>query len=52
MISAFCDVEYRVKSRSLSGGCEHCCGAAFQFADLLCYQIICGILQTAVEISV
>ena len=51
MISAFSDVEYRIEGGCLSGRGQHGCGAAFQFADLFCDEVVGGVLQTAVEIA-
>ena len=51
MVAAVCDVEHCIEVCSLTGRCQHCCCAAFQFADFCCYIVTCGVLQSGIEVA-
>ena len=52
MISGSCYVEHCKEIGCLSRGCQHCRSAPFKSAYLRCHHVICGILQSCVEITI
>ena len=51
MISSFTDIENCVKISCLSGRSKDCSNTTLQICNFCCYSIICGILQTGIEIT-
>ena len=51
MVAAACDIKQRKEVCCLTGGCEHCGGAALQLRDLRRYIIAGGILKPGVKIA-
>ena len=50
MIPSLTQVEYGIEVCRLTGRSQHCCCAAFQCTNFLCYPIAGGILQTCIKI--
>ena len=51
MVACLADVEYCEEVCCLAGACEHSCKTALHSAELRSYEVICGVLESCVEIS-
>ena len=51
MVACLTDIEYGIEIGCLSRRRQHGAYASFQFGYLGCYGIVCGVLQSGIEIS-
>ena len=51
MVTSFADIEYRIKVGCLSGRGKDSGNTTLQICNFCCYSIICGVLQTGIEVS-